>query len=43
VNVTTAAGEKHSYAAMFKSTFDAVMDALHRFGIAKVRVEAAQQ
>ena len=42
VNVRTATGERHSYTALFKSTFGAAMDALGRFGISKIRVEAAR-
>ena len=37
VNVKTAAGAKHSYTALFPGTCDAVLDALDRFGIAKIR------
>ena len=37
VNVTTEAGAKHSYTALFPSTCDAAIDALDRFGIAKIR------
>lgn len=37
VNVTTATGAKHHYTALFPSTCDAAIDALDRFGIAKIR------
>ena len=40
VNVTTATGAKHSYTALFPSTCDAALDALDRFGIAKIRAAA---
>ncbi len=43
VRVRTATGEQHSYTAMFKSTCGAVMDALDRFGLAKVSVEAIKK
>ena len=36
VNVTTESGAKHSYTALFPSTCDAAIDALDRFGIAKI-------
>ena len=40
VKVTTTTGEQHSYAALFTSTIDAAIDALERFGISKISVEA---
>lgn len=40
VNVTTATGAKHGYTALSPSTCDAVMDAIDRFGIAKIRAAA---
>ena len=40
VKVRTATGEQHSYAALFTSTTDAAIDALERFGISKISVEA---
>lgn len=40
VSVRTATGEQHSYAALFASTTDAAIDALERFGISKISVEA---
>ena len=38
VSVRTATGEQHSYTALFPGTCDAVLDALDRFGIAKIKV-----
>ena len=40
VEVTTTEGARHRYIALFRNTCGAVMDALDRFGIAKVSVEA---
>jgi len=40
VSVTTATGDRHSYCALSRSTCAAAMDALDRFGICKVRVQA---
>ena len=43
VEVTTAEGVRHRYVALFRNTCGAVMDALDRFGIVKVSVEAIKQ
>jgi len=43
VNVRTIKGDKHHYTGLFPSTCDAVMDALDRFGLAKISVEAIKQ
>jgi len=40
VSVTTATGDKHRYYTLSRSTCAAVMDALDRFDICKVRVQA---
>lgn len=40
VTVKTEDGAQHSYGGLFPSTCDAVIDAIERFGIAKVSAEA---
>jgi len=40
VSVTTATGTRHHYYTLSRSTCTAVMDALDRFDICKVRVQA---
>jgi len=42
VSVTTATGDKHTYYALVSNTSAAVMDALDRFDICKVHVQAIQ-
>lgn len=40
MTVKTADGAQHSYGGLYPSTCDAVIDAIERFGIAKVSAEA---
>ena len=40
VTVKTADGAQHSYGGLYPSTCDAVIDALERFGIAKISAKA---